>query len=435
MAANYVKFNRGSAVAFQNLAIKNSDTLYFITDSDSNKSQLYLGDKLITGGITELNELSDIQISEALEENQILIFDSEKSKWINKGLIEAIGVMTGATAEEQGSAGLVPAPGFGHQNKFLRGDGNWVDIETDSNYLADDKTIEIDGVVFSLKDFEKKYYAYIPASGSKDEGNYVAAHYEACVVDDAHPWKENLEPKVVKENGNFVLGWFEPNPTLLDGVVDQLGFLQTQVNDIIENIEELLNADSALNTQLSNKADKTSVYTKKETEDKINELISNSQHLIRKIFNSKEEAEAFISEINNPTDYVYLIKNNSVTADKYAEYLYIDGALEPVGSWDVNLDGYVTEEKLETALSNKVDTSVVSELEKTISSNTGKIDSLTTKTNTTDQTIATLTESVSDLTELLNSSYIPKEDFDNEITLVKDDLTEVKKAITWETLN
>lgn len=435
MAANYVKFNRGSAVAFQNLAIKNSDTLYFITDSDSNKSQLYLGDKLIAGGITELNQLSDIQIFEALEDNQILVFDSEKSKWINKGLIEAIGVMTGATAEKQGSAGLVPAPGFGHQNKFLRGDGNWVDIEIGSNYLADDKTIETDGVVFSLKDFEKKYYAYIPASGSKDEGNYVAAHYEACVVDDAHPWKENLEPKVVKENGNFVLGWFEPNPTLLDGVVDQLGFLQTQVNDIIENIEELLNADSALNTQLSNKADKTSVYTKKETEDKINELISNSQHLIRKIFNSKEEAEAFISEINNPTDYVYLIKNNSVTADKYAEYLYIDGALEPVGSWDVNLDGYVTEEKLETALSNKVDTSVVSELEKTISSNTGKIDSLISRTNTNEQSIVTLTESVSDLTELLNSSYITKEDFNKEITLVKDDLTEVKEAVTWETLN
>lgn len=435
MAVNYVKFNRGSAIAFQNLATKNSDTLYFITDSDSNKSQLYLGDKLIAGGITELNELSDIQISEALEENQILVFDSEKSKWINKGLIEAIGVMTGATAEEQGSAGLVPAPGFGYQNKFLRGDGNWVDIEASSSYLADDKTIETNGVLFSLKDFEKKYYSYIPASGSEDEGNYVAAHYEVCIVDETHPWKENLEPKVVKENGNFILGWFEPNPTLLDGVVDQLSFLQTQVNDIIENIEELLNADATLNTQLGNKVDKTSVYTKKETEDKINEFISNSQHLIRKIFDSKEEAEAFISEINNPTDYVYLIKNNSVTADKYAEYLYIDGALEPVGSWDVNLDGYVTEEKFETALSNKVDTSVVSELEKTIFSNTGKIDSLTIRTNTTEQSIATLTDSVSDLTELLNSSYIAKEDFDNEITLVKDDLTEVKESVTWGTLN
>jgi hypothetical protein len=128
--------------------------------------------------------------------------------------------MTGATAENQGSAGLVPAPGFGYQNKFLRGDGNWVDIETGSNYLGDEKTIETDGVVFSLKDFEKKYYVYIPASGSEDEDNYVAAHYEACAVDATHPWKENLEPKVVKENGNFVLGWFEPNPTLLDGVVD-----------------------------------------------------------------------------------------------------------------------------------------------------------------------------------------------------------------------
>ena len=43
--ANYVKFYRGSSVAFENLLNKNSDTLYFITDSDSNKSSLYIGDK------------------------------------------------------------------------------------------------------------------------------------------------------------------------------------------------------------------------------------------------------------------------------------------------------------------------------------------------------------------------------------------------------
>lgn len=38
-------------------------------------------------------------------------------------------VMTGATAEEAGTSGFVPAPAAGDQNKFLRGDGTWAEIE------------------------------------------------------------------------------------------------------------------------------------------------------------------------------------------------------------------------------------------------------------------------------------------------------------------
>jgi hypothetical protein len=29
---------------------------------------------------------------------------------------------------------------------------------------------------------------------------------------------------------------------------------------------------------------------------------------------------------------------------KYAEYLFIEGALELIGSWDVNLEGYATKQ-------------------------------------------------------------------------------------------
>lgn len=356
MATSYVRFYRGSVSAFNNLATKNNDTLYFITDSDNGKSSLYLGDKLITGGITELSDFEDILLSKALIDNQILVFDGEKEKWINKGLIEAIGIMIGANSENQGGAGLVPAPGIGDQGKFLRGDGNWVNIETGSYYFGDEKTIESDGVTFFLNDFEKKYYAYIPASGSEEDGNFVAAHYEAREVSEANPWKENLEPKVVKENDIFVLGWFEPNPTLLDGVIDELSSLQNQINNTNKVIENLQSADGAFNAELANKANKSSVYTKEETEDKINELISNAQHLIRKIFNTIEEAEAFVLTVDNPADYVYMVKNTSTTAsDKYTEYLYIDNELEPVGSWDVDLDQYITENKLATALNSKVD--------------------------------------------------------------------------------
>lgn len=123
MAVKYVKFYRGSQLAFNN-AVKDSDTLYFITDSNSNKGSLYLGDKLIAGNISALADLEDILL-ENLSHGELLVFDETKQKWVNKSVKEAIGVMTGATDQMQGTAGLVPEPGIGQQNLFLRGDGTW----------------------------------------------------------------------------------------------------------------------------------------------------------------------------------------------------------------------------------------------------------------------------------------------------------------------
>ena len=64
MAVKYVKFVRGSSLAFENIVNKDSDTLYFITDSDSGKGSLYLGSKLISGNISDLADLQDILIDD-----------------------------------------------------------------------------------------------------------------------------------------------------------------------------------------------------------------------------------------------------------------------------------------------------------------------------------------------------------------------------------
>ena len=127
MALNkYVKFVRGSSLAFANVN-KDIDTLYFITDTDTGKASLYLGEKLISG-VSDLSSLEDIIISN-ISDNHVLVYDATEEKWINKPIKDAIGLMTGATSTEQGGAGLVPAPGIGQQNYFLRGDGNWAPIE------------------------------------------------------------------------------------------------------------------------------------------------------------------------------------------------------------------------------------------------------------------------------------------------------------------
>lgn len=123
MAVKYVKFYRGSQLAFEN-AIKNSDTLYFITDSNSNKGSLYLGDKLIAGNISAMADLEDILLKN-LSHGELLVYDETEQKWVNKSVKDAIGYMTGATDQMQGTTGLVPEPGIGQQNLFLRGDGTW----------------------------------------------------------------------------------------------------------------------------------------------------------------------------------------------------------------------------------------------------------------------------------------------------------------------
>ena len=126
--ANYVKFFRGTPKAYAN-TVKNSDTLYFVSESDSNVGSLYLGSKLIAGEINSLTELEDILISEQLSNGSILVYDESQSSWVNKTIVEAIGLMTPATPDAAGGYGLVPAPGIGEENYFLRGDGTWAPIE------------------------------------------------------------------------------------------------------------------------------------------------------------------------------------------------------------------------------------------------------------------------------------------------------------------
>ena len=60
MAVNYVKFIRGTPTAFAKLSQKDNDTLYFISEVNSKKGSLYLGEKLISESIANLEDLSNI---------------------------------------------------------------------------------------------------------------------------------------------------------------------------------------------------------------------------------------------------------------------------------------------------------------------------------------------------------------------------------------
>ena len=133
---NYVKFMRGSLAAYNALATKNEDTLYFIKISDG-ETRLYWGDRLISDGEvpTEikkaLKDLTDVNIPEGtiLTDGMFLGYNTETSKWEPKTQTEVtVKDMVGATSEKAGSAGLVPAPAAGDEKKVLTGDGNWTEL-------------------------------------------------------------------------------------------------------------------------------------------------------------------------------------------------------------------------------------------------------------------------------------------------------------------
>lgn len=135
----YVIFIQGTPRAFRNLEVKDPNTLYFISEKDSNRGTLYLGDKVICSSlssITKLADLSDMLLSENIPIDSMLIYDGEHwvDKTVSQALAELIAGFQGATETEPGSAGLVPAPAAGQQNYFLKGDGTWSEIDQSKAY-------------------------------------------------------------------------------------------------------------------------------------------------------------------------------------------------------------------------------------------------------------------------------------------------------------
>ena len=97
--ANYVKLQRGSEQAYNNLAVKNQDTLYFVYNgSDSTTAKLYLGNKLLSGigegtAVTSLSALEDVLITGTPPAGSFLVYTD--GKWVNKS-VSAVASMIAA---------------------------------------------------------------------------------------------------------------------------------------------------------------------------------------------------------------------------------------------------------------------------------------------------------------------------------------------------
>lgn len=93
-----------------------------------------------------------------------------------------------------------------------------------------------EGNVLNLKNFGKQYYRFVPQEGETE------AHYELQAVDASHAWAAGLELRTALEGGKVTLGWYEPNPTTIEGLHSQVGTLQTSVDDLKNTVQGLSSA-------------------------------------------------------------------------------------------------------------------------------------------------------------------------------------------------
>lgn len=117
-------------------------------------------------------------------------------------------------------------------------DGNFETMEVGKSPVGDNQSIEVNEDVISLKDFGKRFYKYVKAVGEEGAEGYEPAKYVLTEVSEANPWSSGLEPKTILQDGKYVIGWYEPNPTTIEGVQDQVAGVQGDVADLDKTITE-----------------------------------------------------------------------------------------------------------------------------------------------------------------------------------------------------
>lgn len=165
---------------------------------------------------------------------------------------------------------------------------------------------------------------------------------------------------LIYNRGSWVNGTIEDiinlNASTLEidstGAITIAGFTQAEVGTIPQkdssgnitwvapgNLSEITN----INNQLQN------IYNKEE----VNNLIASVNHLSYKKVGSLDEVN---KDATDASRYIYLVPTGNLSGNLYDEYMVIDNKLEPVGSWEVNLNDYITNDQLTAVLGNYVTT-------------------------------------------------------------------------------
>ena len=125
--------------------------------------------------------------------------------------------------------------------------------EVGSVPTGDNLSIEVIDGVIQIKGFGKQYYKYIAAT-EEDEARYELT--EGFI--------DGLEPKIVEVGGDLVIGWYEPNPTTVEGLDTKITTVEENITTIKTDITNVETSVSNLTTVVESKANAEDVYSKEE---------------------------------------------------------------------------------------------------------------------------------------------------------------------------
>lgn len=211
-----------------------------------------------------------------------------------------------------------------------------------ASLAADDSSIEIINDKVQLKNFGVNYYAYVPAE--RNEAGEITKASEYVLTEG---FKEGLEPRVHFENDVYSIAWYEPSGDVAEDIAatvevlkEDISSVKTDIDDIQKHIGTPAEGDvaaSGLYAKLEEKANKSDIYTKTEVEG----LIAAADHLKRITVAGVESINVLADDAEQ---YIYMVPNTET--GNYDEYMVIEGEVEKVGDWKVDLTNYATKEDL-----------------------------------------------------------------------------------------
>lgn len=199
-----------------------SNALYFLEDTNElykgltriGTAHYYFGNR--NSGEADANAIARIIGDKAPILDDIMVIEDSSG---NKDIF-VYALSTGTEPDWYKLTGTI------HSSEVIFSDGHTLDEKLTSATIAvDNKSIvqdENSGIV-SLAGYGEKYFAW-----DAEQEDYVEQ-----IVDNEHPWKSGLTPRVYSDqNGNLVIGWYEPNPTTAEGIATDLTALKQDVQSL-----------------------------------------------------------------------------------------------------------------------------------------------------------------------------------------------------------
>lgn len=146
------------------------------------------------------------------------------------------------------------------------------------------------------------------------------------------------------------LQWVKPDQTTIEGITTTVEGLEKDVADIntelgnpaAEGVEA-----TGIYALLQGKANSTDVYTKEETDSAIATAIADVDTLKRI---TVESFESIDPAAENADKFIYMVPKTGTNGDYYDEYMVIDGKIEKVGGFAIDLADYAKTADVEAAI-------------------------------------------------------------------------------------